>query len=82
MHLFRSAELRRWLGQRGWTILALSASNCLSTAWDDLLTEIRDDGERWAELLRMELEACAEEGAVDMGTHLIAVACKAQAAGG
>jgi SAM-dependent methyltransferase len=78
MHLFRAAELRRWLEQFDWTVLAMSASNCLSTAWDDLLTAIRSDAERWAELLRMELEACAEEGAVDMGTHLIAVARKAQ----
>jgi SAM-dependent methyltransferase len=76
MHLFRAAELRRWLAYHGWTILALSASNCLSTSWDELLAEIRGDAERWGELLRMELEASAEEGALDMGTHLIAVARK------
>jgi hypothetical protein len=34
--------------------------------------------EKWGELLRMELEACAEEGSLNMGTHLIGVARKSQ----
>lgn len=76
MHLFRVAELRAWLKQTGLTIIALSASNCLSLCWDDYLTEIRSDEPRWNELLRMELEACAEPGALDMGTHIIGVVKK------
>jgi hypothetical protein len=39
-----------------------------------MLKEIRNDADKWNELLRMELEACAEEGCLNMGTHLIAVA--------
>ncbi|MEA3334709.1 MAG: hypothetical protein U9R25_02295 [Chloroflexota bacterium] len=74
MHLYRSGELRDWLLQAGLSLLALSASNCLSLGWESLLEEIRADEEKWTELLRTELEACAEEGTLDMGTHLIAVA--------
>jgi 2-polyprenyl-3-methyl-5-hydroxy-6-metoxy-1,4-benzoquinol methylase len=76
MHLFRSAELRQWLSKHELTILNLAASNSLSTGWEELLTTIRNDEARWNELLRMELEACAEPGALDLGTHLIAVAQK------
>jgi len=43
-----------------------------------LLAEIRADEGKWQELLRMELEACAEPGCLDMGTHLIGVARKGQ----
>jgi 2-polyprenyl-3-methyl-5-hydroxy-6-metoxy-1,4-benzoquinol methylase len=74
MHLFRAGELREWLTKASLNIVAMSASNCLSTGWNDLLEEIRSDREKWEELLRMELEACAEEGSLNMGTHIIAVA--------
>lgn len=57
-------------------LLELSASFCLSSGWNETLKEIRADKARWKELLRMELEACASPGCVDMGTHLIAVARK------
>ncbi|HEX6386040.1 MAG TPA: class I SAM-dependent methyltransferase [Anaerolineae bacterium] len=76
-HMFRAGEFRDFLTQAGLTILALSASNCLSLGWEDLLAEIREDDAKWQELLRMELEACAEPGCLDMGTHLIGVARKA-----
>jgi 2-polyprenyl-3-methyl-5-hydroxy-6-metoxy-1,4-benzoquinol methylase len=74
MHLFRAGELREWLTKADLSILALSASSCLSTGWNDLLAGVRSDSEKWEELLRMELEACAEEGSLNMGTHIIAVA--------
>lgn len=73
MHLFRAGELREWLTKADLSIVALSASNCLSIGWNDLLGEVRSDREKWEELLRMELEACAEEGSLNMGTHIIAV---------
>lgn len=77
MHLFRSSELRDWLESRGWQVLALSASNSLARPRDDAwLAAARADPERWAELLRIELEASAEPGCLDMGTHLIAAARK------
>lgn len=72
-HMFRAQELRQWLEGAGLEIVALSASDCLSTAWGDRLGEVRKDAQKWNELLRMEVEACAEAGSLDMGMHTIAV---------
>jgi SAM-dependent methyltransferase len=76
MHLFRSDELCQCLERNGFQVLRLSASGCLATHWDELLAEIRKDVEKWKELLDLELEASAEPGCLDMGTHLIALAQK------
>ena len=76
MHLFRASELKEWLEQKNLTLLDLSASNCISLTWNEMLKGIRDDREKWNELLRMELEACVDEGCLNMGTHLIAVVRK------
>lgn len=73
MHLFRVKELMTWLEGRGLSLIDISASGCLSLTWDDKLKEIKNDAEKWNELLRMELEACAETGCLDMGMHIIAV---------
>jgi hypothetical protein len=75
--MFRANELKEWLEQKDLTILDLSASNCISLTWDEMLAEVRDHPEKWNELLRMELEACAEGGCLDMGTHIVAVVRKA-----
>ncbi len=74
MHMFRADELRAWLVQAGLEVQAMSASNCLSLGWEEMLNRIRADQEKWGELLRMELEACAQSGCLDMGTHILAVA--------
>jgi SAM-dependent methyltransferase len=74
MHLFRSSELRAWLEAAGFEVLALSASGCLAWPENPLMETVRGDEQLWEELLRMELEASAEPGCLDMGTHLIAVA--------
>lgn len=76
MHMFRANELVKWLGQKKLALVDISASGCLSLAWNEMLKEIRNDTDRWNEMLRMELEACAEDGCLDMGMHLIAVARK------
>ena len=76
LHMFRAGEFRTWLARAGLIIVSLSASNCLSTGWGDLLQEIKADEEKWKRLLRIELEACAAEGSLDMGTHIIAVVQK------
>jgi SAM-dependent methyltransferase len=78
LHMFRPAELRQWLGDAGLPILALSASNCLSLGWEEKLAEVQADPALWAELLEMEIEACAAEGAYGMGTHLIAAVQKTE----
>ena len=74
MHLFRSPELRGWLEGAGWKVLAISASSCLADSGMIQIEKLRGDPKLWEELLRMELEASADPGCLDMGTHLIAAA--------
>ena len=74
MHLFRSSELRAWLVSAGLEVLALSASGCLAWPESPLMETLRSDAHLWGETLHMELEASAEPGCLDMGTHLIAAA--------
>ena len=76
MHLFRAGELKEWLTEKKLQILDLSASGCLSLTWGEKLKEIRNDAAKWIELLRMELDACTDDGCLGMGTHLIAVVKK------
>ena len=75
-HMFRAAELQKWLEGAGVQILAMSASDCLATGWGEMLSTIRNDLEKWEELLRMEVEACAERESWNMGMHTIAVVQK------
>lgn len=77
MHLFRANELLAWLETAGLAILDKSASNCISLTWNETLRGIRDDSEKWNELLRVELEASADDGCLNLGTHIIAIARKA-----
>lgn len=72
-HLFRADEFSEFLEIPGVSILVLSASNCVSTVWGQKIQPIRDDPMKWNELLNVELEACRQQGCLDMGTHLIAV---------
>lgn len=72
-HLYRADEFRGLLEATGCELLALSASNSLSTGWGAPLDAIRADPAQWEALLAMEVEACAHAGCLDMGTHLIAV---------
>jgi SAM-dependent methyltransferase len=77
-HMYRAVEFHTLLSHAGLTVVAMAASNCLSTHWTDQLAQIRQDAEKWTELLRMEIEATREPGCLDMGTHLIAVARKSE----
>lgn len=76
MHMFRAGDLLAWLRGAGLEIAAVSASGCLAIAWDAPLEPIRADPVKWAELIRMELEASADPACLGMGTHVIAVARK------
>lgn len=76
MHLFRANEFVKWLKESGLELVDLSASNCISLAWNESLKGIRNDHEKWNELLQMELEACAQDGCLDMGIHIVAVTGK------
>ena len=76
MHLFRVGELVRWLEQFDLTVMDMSASNCISLTWNEALKKIRGNTEKWNELLRMELDAGADAGCSNLGTHIIAIAQK------
>ena len=73
-HLFRSQELKRLLEKSDLKIVSMSACNCLSVNYDDMLSDFEPDSEEWAELVEMEIEASKEPGCLDVGTHIIAVA--------
>jgi len=72
-HMFRSDEFRRMAESSKLRVVAMSASNCLSLTHDEILATFSEDSAEWQELLRMELEACAQDGCLDMGTHIILV---------
>lgn len=76
MHMFSSDEFQKWLAQAGLELLAVSASNGISSTWNEFLVETIEDEEKWAFLLKLELEACAQPGFLDGGTHILAVAEK------
>ncbi|WP_283134510.1 class I SAM-dependent methyltransferase [Rhizohabitans arisaemae] len=73
-HFFTWAELRDALTAAGCEIAAVSASNFLSAESADLDPALLADPEVMEAFVRWELEACRAPGAVDGGTHIIAVA--------
>ena len=75
-HMFRSEELRQLGVDSGLSIEAMSASSCLTLRWEDDLLDQEENQDAWEELLRMELEASAQPGCLDMGTHLLLVGKK------
>ncbi|MHB9133380.1 MAG: class I SAM-dependent methyltransferase [Armatimonadota bacterium] len=76
IHMYRAGEFRQLIERTGLEIDVLSASNAISTRWDDQLHDVSEDSDTWQHLMEMELEACREPGCLDMGTHLIAVCRK------
>jgi ubiquinone/menaquinone biosynthesis C-methylase UbiE len=76
--MYRAGALRRVIEENDLAIEVMTASNVLSTNWEEQLRDIVEDSDTWQHLLEMELEACREPGCLDMGTHLIAVCRKEQ----
>jgi hypothetical protein len=74
MHLFTWAELRALLERHACDVVVASAANLLSIRNDETCERwISDDPAIWDRFLAWEIEACAEPGAIDGGTHMIAV---------
>lgn len=73
-HMFRSEEYRAIHERNGFQVLQMAASNALSTGWTEALGHCRKDPALWEFILEMELEACAQSGYLDGGTHILAVA--------
>lgn len=76
IHIFRAGEIFPWLQSGGFQPLALAASGVLANGHGDELAVARQDAEKWAELLRMELDASSDPACAGMGTHMIFVAQK------
>lgn len=75
-HMYRADELRSTLEAGSLEILTMSASNCLTTNWTELLAEVSEDSEKWLHLLEMEIEASQQPGCLNAGSHMIAVCRK------
>ena len=69
-HMYRWSELSELLGRHG-EIIGASAANFI-TARDDDALNAASDAER-EQILRWEIELCREPGALDGGTHILAV---------
>lgn len=74
LHLYRWDELRMLLERHDCQVVAASAANFLSPNHTEPLAPIMDDPALWARFLEAEIEACRQPGALDGGTHIIAVA--------
>ena len=76
-HAYRSTEFRDFIEQSGLEVLVISASNCLTSTWTEMLSSLREDEAAWKRLLELEIQASQEPGCLDIGTHILAVALKA-----
>jgi 2-polyprenyl-3-methyl-5-hydroxy-6-metoxy-1,4-benzoquinol methylase len=76
MHLFSWAELRTLLERHPCDLIAASAANFLSIGNNEVCERWLEDPVLWERFLRWEVRACAQPGAIDGGTHIIAVVRK------
>lgn len=73
MHLFTWSELEAILRSHRCEIVVASAANFLSIGNDETCERWRGDPPMWERFLSWEVDACARPGALDGGTHIIAV---------
>ncbi len=71
--MYRWSDLSALLGRHSGTVVAASAANFLSTQHEELVASLIDDATLWQAFLDWELDFCREPGALDGGTHIIAV---------
>ena len=67
MRMYRWRELEQLVTRAGGRVVAASASNFLSIGNEEVFEA------DWARYLEWELQACREPGALDGGTHIVAV---------
>lgn len=72
-HMYRWQEFQAFLESHGCTIVDAGAANLLSVGHEVELQPFVDDPKLWETFLRWELNFCREPGALDGGTHIIAV---------
>jgi hypothetical protein len=71
--MYRWSDLKALLDRHPCEIVAASAANFLSVQNEELLEEARADERFWEALLEWEVGFCEQPGALDGGTHIIAV---------
>ena len=71
--MYRWADLEALLERHRCEIVAASAANFLSVQNEELLGEVQTDERFWGALLEWEVAFCEQPGALDGGTHIIAV---------
>ncbi|MEA2574622.1 MAG: hypothetical protein QOH93_1920 [Chloroflexia bacterium] len=73
LHMYRWSELEALLRSHGCEIVTASASNFLSLQGTEDIQQALSDPLVWQAFLAWELDFCKEPGALDGGTHIIAV---------
>jgi SAM-dependent methyltransferase len=73
VHLFSWAELSERLGRQPCEVVAASASASLSIGNDEVCERWLQEPEMWERFLAWEVEVSSQPGAIDGGTHIIAV---------
>jgi hypothetical protein len=76
MHLFSAAELRSLLEAHGLEIIEMSSANFVTVQNEDWLERIEESSDFWRFVVQLEERFAPEGGALDAGTHVIAVARK------
>jgi SAM-dependent methyltransferase len=74
MHLFTAAELRSLLEAHGLAVVETGAANFISVQNEDWLDAVERSSDFWRFVVELEDRFASESGAVDGGTHIIAVA--------
>jgi GrpB-like predicted nucleotidyltransferase (UPF0157 family)/ubiquinone/menaquinone biosynthesis C-methylase UbiE len=74
MHLFTAAELRSLLEAHGLIVVEMGAANFITVQNEDWLGAVDESSDFWRFVVRLEERFAGESGAVDGGTHIIAVA--------
>ncbi|HEX2193964.1 MAG TPA: class I SAM-dependent methyltransferase [Candidatus Limnocylindria bacterium] len=73
-HLYRWAELEALLRRHPCEVVDVAAANFLAIGGNEaLLPPVLEDAALWEAYLAWEVECCRQPGAVDGGTHIIAV---------
>ena len=71
--MYRWSELEALLEAQGCEVVGKSAANFLAVNNGDTVTAFEQNPELYEWFLRWEIEYCQEPGAIDGGTHMIAV---------
>ena len=74
--MYRASDVVNLVEACGGEIVATSASNWASLSDPDVLELLEADPDRWNRFLGHEINACAEPGALDGGTHVLFAARK------